>query len=121
MNKIALQQGRGICASIFRTIGLIVLGILLCPFFLVFFSPIMVPYILQSKVNSACVKIILITVGIILGLILIPFFILACILYFVYFIAVRALRLCGCENCDCCSFENAGIAYANAGIAQLSN
>ena len=118
VNKIALEEERGMCTSVFRTIGFIILGILLCPFFLIFFCPIMVPYILQSKANSTCVKILLIFCGILLGLIMIPLFITSCLIYFIYFIAVRSLALCGCEDCDCCSLNAAGVAYANHNNAQ---
>lgn len=91
--------------SIFRNIGLIILAILLCPFFLIFFTPIIVPYILQSRVDNCCLKFILVVLGLVQGLIMIPFFILACILYFIYYMAVKALSMCGCDDCcdACCS------------------
>ena len=63
----------------------------------------MLPYVFQAKVKSTCLKILLVILGFILGLILIPIFIVACVLYFLYFMTARALRLCGCEDCDCCS------------------
>ena len=116
VNKLALQDERGKCASFFRTIGFIVLGILICPFFLIFFTPIMVPYILMSKVDSACGKIMLAIIGFILGLIMIPFFIVACLLYFIYFINVRSLRLCGFEDCNCCSIGTTGISMPGYGL-----
>ena len=61
------------------------------------------PYILQSKVQNICGKITLAIIGFIVGLVLIPMWILFCIVYLFYYLTKRLLRLCGCEDCDCCS------------------
>jgi len=109
--------------SIFRTIGLIILGILLCPFFLIFFCPVMTPYILQSRVENACLKILMAILGFVFGLILIPLFILACFLYFLYYVTVRAFGLCGCEDsCDsCCSITGYPNGQGLHGMALSNN
>ena len=65
----------------------------------------MMPYILQSKVKNTCCKIVLIFFGILLGLIMIPLFILTCLIYGIYYGGATLLRLCGCEDCDCCTLN----------------
>ena len=111
-NKIALKEQRGTCVEILRVFGLVLLGLMLFPFFLVFFCPIMTPIILQSKFRSVFVKIIMVLVGIFIGCLMVPLFMIACLVYLLYFVGYRSLRVCGCEDCDCCSLT--GLPYTSS-------
>ena len=97
-----MEEYIGMCYTL-KTIGMVTLGVILYPLFLVFFSPIVMTYILQSKGNSCAGKFILALFGFILGLILIPFFVVAAVVYTITIIFLELLSCCGCEPQECCS------------------
>ena len=90
------------CKATLKTLGWLLLVILLYPFLLVFFTPVMVPYILVARQRGTCAKITFAILGFILGLVLIPIWAVACVLYTLFLIARRALALCGCDSCALC-------------------
>ena len=94
--------------STLRILAYILLGLLIGPLILVFFTPVITPYILVHKVRNPCLKVLMALLGLILGLMLIPFFVIAAIFYAMALIAV-SLADCCAFSCDCFSL-NGGAA-----------
>jgi len=97
--------------GVLKILGLVLLGIILLPFFLVFFCPIAVPYTISANSSSTGSKIGLIFLGILLGILLIPFFSVAAVIYFIAYLGVEALALCQCFVFDCCAQIPRGNAF----------
>ncbi len=81
------------------------LGLLIFPFFLVFFTLIVTPYILMSKARSVCVKIVMLFLGLILGAVLTPFFIAFVTLYLLALLAMLMYDCCSSYMCECMSYN----------------
>ena len=93
--------------------GILLLGLLLYPFFLAFFSMIMTPYILVTRRRSTAGKVLMLPLGVVLGALLTPFFIVLAVLYTLCFLVLKALELCGCDDCECCSLQPASSSYSS--------
>ena len=101
------------CVEFCKTLGILLLGLLLYPFFLAFFSMIMTPYILVGRRRSTAGKVLMLPVGVVLGALLTPFFIVVAVLYTLCFLVLKALELCGCDDCECCSLQPASSTYSS--------
>ena len=98
------QQEDSILMATCRTLAWVLIALLLSPFFLSLFCPIMMPYILQSKSRNCCCKILLVFVGFIMGIIFTPMFIVLVLLYLITILALVLFESC---NLFCSTGYNA--------------